>query len=115
MTEAAYWGWIRSSLRRMSQRWKPIYQCLNEAKSPVTQRDTAKWGSRIHYVYTCSSCRKRFPKKEVEVDHIIPCGSLRSEGDLGPFVSRLLCEVEGLRVMCHECHKAVTDEARGSS
>lgn len=42
------------------------------------------------------------------MDHIEPCGSLRSFDDVGGFVSRLFCEVEGLRVLCVGCHNART-------
>lgn len=112
MTEAQFWGWIRSSLRRMSQRWRPIYGILKESKRAVTAADRAKWGNRIKFVHQCSRCRAWFPKKEVEVDHIVPCGSLKCSEDVGPFVLRMLCEREGLRLLCHECHVTITQESK---
>lgn len=112
MTEAQFWGWIRSSLRRMSQRWKPIYTVLKESKRPVTAADRKKYGNRIKFVHQCSGCKNWFPKKMVEVDHIVPCGSLRCSEDVGPFVLRLLCESDGLRLLCEDCHQTVTQEQR---
>ena len=102
-------GWLRSHLRRMSQRWKPIYGKLNEGKRPVTAEDKAKYGNRIRYVYDCEVCHNWFPKREIEIDHIIPCGSIKDiSTDVGPFVERLLCERDGLRRVCHECHHIIT-------
>lgn len=112
MSEAAYWGWIRSSLRKMSQRWKPIYGVLNDVKRPVEPSDKLKWGNLIKFVYQCCQCKAWFPKKHVEVDHIHPCGSLKSEADIGPFVTRLLCERDGLRVVCIDCHLEITNAER---
>lgn len=112
MSEAAYWGWIRSSLRRMSMRWKPLYGVLNDCKRAVTQEDKAKHGNRIKFVYQCSACSGCFPRKEIEVDHIHPCGSLKCEADIGPFVTRMLCERPGLRVVCKQCHLSITKESK---
>ncbi len=108
MTEAQFWGWIRSSLRRMSQRWKPIYGILKDSKRAVTAADRAKWGNRIKFVHQCSRCKGWFPKKLVEVDHKIDCGSLKNYNDLPGFVERLLCEREGLQLLCHDCHQNKT-------
>lgn len=113
MTEAQFWGWIRSQLRRMSMRWRPIYGILKDNRRAVTPEDKAKWGNRIRWVFQCSICRKWFPQKQIEVDHIIPCGSLRSYSDVGVFLERLLCERSGLRLACGECHSKVTEEQRG--
>lgn len=113
MTEAQFRSWIRSSLRRMSQRWKPIYQTYAKSKRPVTAEDRLRWGNRIKFVHQCERCQDWFPKKLVEVDHIVPCGSLVDiEKDAGPFILRLLCEVDGLRLLCEPCHLIITEEAK---
>lgn len=109
-TEAQFRGWIRSSLRRMSQRWKPIYQTFNRSKRAVTAADREKWGNRIKFVHQCDACQQWFPKKQVAVDHIVPCGSLLDiEKDTGPFILRLLCEVDGLQLLCTNCHQEKTN------
>lgn len=114
-TEAAYWAWMRSSLRRLSQRWPPLYSVLNDCKRPVNTADRAKWGNRIKYVYQCSQCGFWYPKKQVEVDHIVACGSLKCTEDVGPFIERLLCEKDGLRVVCDPCHQEITNQQRKTS
>jgi 5-methylcytosine-specific restriction enzyme A len=47
--------------------------------------------------YKCSICKKRFRKKELDVDHIIP---VRIGGDL--------FDKNNLRTLCKICHKAKT-------
>lgn len=115
MTEAAFWAWLRSSLRRMSQRWRPLYGALNDAKRLATEDERKRHGGRLRFLYQCAECKGSFPKKEVEVDHIVACGSLKSWDDVGPFLQRLLCEKEGLRVVCKACHRAITNEQRRES
>ena len=51
-------------------------------------------------------------QKEVEIDHIISCGSLKCYDDLPGFVERLFCEADNIRVVCKPCHKAHTKKSR---
>lgn len=111
MTEAQFRGWVRSQLRRMSQRWRPIYSVIEDGKRPVTAQDKKKWGNRIKFVYHCEGCDQYVPRKEITCDHIVPCGSLKDiETEAGPFILRLLCEKDGLRRLCKPCHQEVTNE-----
>ncbi len=114
MTEAAFRGWVRSQLRKMSQRWRPISDCKKRVKSPVTADDREVWGNRIRYVYICEKCGARVPEKEGAVDHVIPAGSLTDiERDAGPFITRLLVEDDGsLQWLCNPCHAEKTKEER---
>jgi len=113
MTEAAFRGWIRSSLRRMSQRWKPIYECKRRARRAVTAADREQWGNRLKWVFQCAICQHYFPEKFIDVDHIVPCGTLVDiEHDAGPFILRMLCEADGLRCLCRECHHVITQKER---
>lgn len=113
MTEAQFRGWIRSALRRLSQRWKPLYQTYNKAKRAIEDTERSLWGNRVRWVYQCEVCENWFPKKLVQVDHKVPCGSLSNiETDAGPFILRLLCEADGLRLLCLECHHLLTKEGK---
>lgn len=48
-------------------------------------------------------------RKEVQIDHIEPAGSLKGFDDLPGFVERLFCEVDGLQVLCKDgCHNKKT-------
>lgn len=103
MSVAAFWGFIRSALRQKSRWWKPILQ----AKLAARRRYKGP-NKRLKWEYFCSKCGKYYPDKNIEVDHIIPCGTLRSGDDLKGFVERLFCEAEHLVVLCKPCHKIKT-------
>jgi len=66
-------------------------------------------GRKKQVAYLCSSCCNFFSRKNVEVNHITPAGTLRSYDDLPNFCRRLFIEdVSQLEVLCKECHMEVT-------
>ena len=106
MTEAAFWGMIRSALRAKSRWWKPRQNALLEARRHYSGVNKAqKWE------YMCAFCGKWFMQKEVEVDHVVSAGSLTCGDDLKGFVERLFSE-GGWRVLCKKCHKDRTTSER---
>ena len=107
MTEAAFWGWIRSTLRKASMRWKPRSEALKAGRRPYTGDD-----KRTRWEYKCTLCNKWYKAKAVQVDHIEPVGSLTKASDLPRFVEGLFCEVDNLRVLCRVCHQAITNLSR---
>lgn len=109
MTEAEYWSMIRSALRQKSRWWKPIQKVKEKAR-----RNNKSTNKRLKYEYQCAICENWFPDKQIEVDHITPAGSLTCDADLAPFVNRLFCEEDGLRVLCKGCHQEVTNLQRGN-
>jgi hypothetical protein len=108
-TKARYFQFIRTALRGASNRWKPKYQCVKFAE---TAKLTNKKTGRIAMHYQCSMCYNEFPRKEINVDHIVPVGSLNSFEDLPDFTRRLFCERDGLRVLCISCHDVITQDQR---
>lgn len=84
-TEAEFWGKIRSALRRISMYYKPMKEAKLKARRVVKNK-------RHKYEYKCAACNEWFKDKEVEVDHILEAGSLRSGKDLEGFVERLFAE-----------------------
>lgn len=107
MTESAFWGFIRSSLRQKSRWWKPIGEAKQKAKRPYKGR-----GNQRKWEYQCAECLQWFPDKEVNVDHIIPAGTLRCAADLPGFVERLFCEIDNLQVLCNVCHNKKTQDEK---
>lgn len=100
-TESRYFGFIRSALRAAFQRWGPKHQCKLAAKTGYNQ-------------YTCAACEETFGSKDIQVDHIVPAGSLTKFEDLPEFVERMFCEVDGFQVLCKPCHQIKTNEERKS-
>lgn len=107
MTESAFWSFIRSSLRQKSRWWKPIAQC--KAKAKRSYKGPLK---RQKFEYQCKECSQWFPDKQINVDHIIPAGTLRCADDLPGFVERLFCEVDNLQVLCETCHNKKTQDEK---
>lgn len=106
-TEAGYFGFLRSGLRQLSRRWPPIANTLRGNRRPYTGPN-----KRQKWEYLCTACGHWFSAKEVSVDHVTPCGRLSSMDDVRTFVERLFCESDGLRVVCNECHDAITKGSR---
>ena len=64
-------------------------------------------------VYRCAICGDADYPEEMQIDHVDPCGSLRSLEDLAPFLERLTCEdTSQFQVLHKTCHQAKTNEAR---
>ncbi len=107
MTESAFWSFIRSALRQKSRFWKPILQCKYEARRAYKGPN-----KRQKFEYLCNSCNKWFPDKKINVDHMVPAGSLNCAQDLPGFVERLFCEKEHLQVLCETCHDEKTKQEK---
>lgn len=103
MTEAQFFSMIRSHARRLSIKWRPRNDILKENRRPyIGPSKIRKWE------YSCSMCNYWFNKTDIEVDHIVECGSIRSFEDIGPFYERLLIEKDGYVVLCKSCHLVKT-------
>lgn len=106
-TTAKYHSFLRSALRKSFTRWPPKYEALNAAKRTYNGPNP-----RQKYEYQCAICKAWYPQAKVEVDHIIPCGSIISPDLWVGFIQRLHVSVEGLRVLCKACHLTITKEAK---
>ena len=104
MSEAAFWGMIRSALRQRSRFWKPIQIARFRAR-----RKYNGINKRQKFEYKCARCGCWFADKEVEVHHIKPVGTLRCKDDLPNFVENLFCEADELMVVCSQCHTIITN------
>lgn len=109
-TESQYFSKIRSALRQAFRFWKPITETLKRSSRPYKGPN-----KRQKVEYLCSQCNQWYIKKNIEVDHIEPCGSLRSYEDIVPFLKRLTIEdLNGFRVVCKPCHRKITNESKTS-
>lgn len=107
MTESAFWSFIRSALRQKSRWWKPITQAKLQAKRPYKGPN-----KRQKFEYQCATCLKWYADKHINVDHIVPAGSLNCANDLPGFVERLFCEIDNLQVLCEACHNVKTQQEK---
>lgn len=105
-TKAQMFGRIRSVLRQGFRYWAPFKLALDYAEDGKVGRAKA---------YRCAACGQRFKRVDVQVDHVEPCGTLRSFDDINGFVRRLLVEFSpGVthQVLCKGCHQVKTNEER---
>jgi len=109
-TPARRKAFIVSVLRSGTRRWPPKYETLNEAK---TEKKINALTGRLAQHYKCKKCRKDFPAKMVQVDHIKPV-VLPGEGfvDWNTFIERLFCDKGNLQVLCLGCHEKKTKKEK---
>jgi 5-methylcytosine-specific restriction endonuclease McrA len=102
-TEKEFYVRLRSALRRTFRFWKPAVMALHAARIPMKGPRGQKHG------YICASCGKPHPRKSVQIDHRIPCGTLTSLEHLPGFVARLTPESpDAFQVLCETCHQLKT-------
>lgn len=99
MTEAAFWGMIRATLRNKTRFWKPKIEALKAAR-----RKSLSTNKRLKWEFQCNNCKHWFPQKFIQVHHSQEAGSLKSASDLPIFVERLFSET-GWECLCKNCHK----------
>lgn len=102
-TEARYWTFIRTTLRRAFRYWKPAQAALIAVRIPYNV-------GRIKWAYLCADCGKAFRREGVEIDHVEPCGQLRSLEDVAGFILRMTPEdPAAYRIRCLKCHQIKTE------
>jgi hypothetical protein len=67
---------------------------------------------RAKRVGDCSQCGKMFGISKLDVDHIIPAGSIKSWADYSGFIQRLLCGESNMRLVCKPCHLIISAAER---
>lgn len=102
-SEAKFYSFLRSGLRAKWTRWPPRYEALADARRVYKGKN-----KRQKYEYKCADCNKYFAQKDVQVDHIIPCGTLKTWNDLAGFAERLFVSKDKLQILCKPCHRKKT-------
>ena len=105
-SQAAYFTWLRGSLRRMWTRF-PVANAWKTSQCRANRS-----GGRAKWIGDCSRCGKPFAKSHLQIDHIHPAGSINCEEDIGPFILRLLSTSDNFRLVCKPCHKIITSMER---
>lgn len=104
-TTARFWQFVRTALRGAFTRWPPKWEVLGDSKRTLTEAQQKRRGVRHKYEYQCAACKKWYKQSQVEVDHIVPVGSLKTYDDLPGFVERMFVGKDKLQVLCKVCHR----------
>lgn len=108
-TEARVKAFIISCLRNGSRRWPPKFEALKEAQTGVAIN---KKTNRKAMHFRCASCLGKFPRNDVEIDHIVPIRNREGFKDWNSFIELLFCRKEGLQILCKVCHKNKTNQEK---
>jgi hypothetical protein len=109
-SEARFNSFIKSLLRKGTQRWGPKNLVLQEAR--VSKG-----------VYRCAGCQEDVPvtvklegkkrTRNVFVDHISPIvDPQKGFTTWDEYIERMFCEKEGLQLLCKDCHDKKTAQER---
>lgn len=107
MTEREFVAYILSGLRRLTKYWKPKLSAMLEARRVYSGSD-----KRTKWEFQCCICKKWFKQKDIEVDHIVPCGGLGGIQDIPRWVELAFVEQGGYQVLDKECHRIKTNTER---
>jgi hypothetical protein len=90
--------------------------CLLAARHEVPKRRQAsfpEYNKRLKSEYQCAECSKWKPRKDVQIDHVEECGSLKCYEDIAPFLKRLTPEdISAFQILCKKCHQIRTNQQR---
>ena len=106
-TEARFWSFIRSALRKAYMKWPPQYdEAVGKRREVLVKKGNQK------YEYQCTKCKQWFKQKDTQKDHTIPTGALNKFGDAPDFIRKMFCSSANIRRMCKPCHQIKTKEER---
>lgn len=103
----AFFTYLRGCLRKA---WStnPIKLTVLKNRRYQIPNPNSKGNKPTVWGADCEMCKGVFPLKEIQVDHIVPAGTLGSLEDVPGFVERLLFVTEDdLRLVCKGCNSAL--------
>lgn len=123
MTDAAFWGKIRSALRKIWTSSQAHKDAINRAKVPAIGEGKRKYNIKCPEcgnLYNLGEKRTLETKTEgkykltsiYQVDHKDEGGSLKGLEDLAPFTHRLFHGRQ--EVLCYNCHSKKTHGFEGN-
>jgi hypothetical protein len=111
-TVARFRSFIKGGLRQISYRWPPKHEVKKAAWVKRGLYKCEGYKRKWHTAPT-SILEKGKRVNNVFVDHIHPViDPKKGWKSWDETIKRMFCEVEGLQVLCKECHKEKTNDER---
>ena len=89
-TEAQFWNFLTSALRKASRRWPPIVRQVWQRYRRENQSDN----KRLKWEFWCAGCGEWFPAKELQVEHT---EQITKQHEFLPWVQRQECDPETIQ------------------
>jgi 5-methylcytosine-specific restriction endonuclease McrA len=101
---------ITSLLRSGFRKYPSKYATLKAAYVGKKLNSKTK---RVGSHYKCAKCKKVYPSREVQVDHIQPVvDPIVGFVNWDEYIDRLFCEESNLQVLCLTCHDGKTKKEK---
>lgn len=103
-TPQTFFAWLRGESRRI---WAN-YPLRNEYKASQLEcvaPHHKMTSNRVKKVGKCNQCDAWFAASNLEIDHITPAGSFTNWNEWLMWMTRLLCDVNNMQLLCKSCHK----------
>lgn len=108
LTEAQFWSMFRQAMRKLTMHWKPGTAYLNSLR-----RENQSDNKKLKFEYPCEHCKQWLRRDEIELDHVVECGSLSSWQELATWCERAFIEIDGgWQALCAECHRIKSNKTR---
>ena len=108
--ESQYLTWLRGQFRKIWMDYILKNEFLSDSCKPVSAEEKAMHGlhKRTKTAGKCVFCHHMFGKSNLQVDHIIPVGSMKTYAEAPGYLLRLLCSKENMQLTCKPCHDIKT-------
>jgi hypothetical protein len=94
-TKSRFMSMFSSALKDLTKYWRPKTRYKKEHLMVLNGVIKGQ----------CQYCYEWFESNKLEVDHIVPCGSLKELSDLGEVAARTFIESQdGWQLLCKLCH-----------
>lgn len=109
-TKAAFFNWLRGSMRRAWARHPVKVSYMNNHRERVPLgRKTLKNPTGLVWGCRCEHCNQLFRQTECEVDHIEAAGSFKGWEDFEAWMIKLMhINWDSIRVVCKTCHRIIS-------
>ena len=105
-SQSAFFAFLRGQLRRS---WTH-YPISRKFKDGLCR--TNRNGGRAKFVGDCAICNATLAKSHLQIDHVIPAGSIVSWETAGQFLKGLFTTSDNMRLVCKPCHHTITQMER---